>query len=91
MLVCGINIADDKGLTDFELVEYAKELKIENFRGVFMRDNLPLKQYNKECGIVNFNKSSQSGSHWVFILKMDINVCILIVLGKLHQLKYRII
>ena len=31
MLVCSINISDDKGLTDFELVEYAKELKIENF------------------------------------------------------------
>ena len=69
MLVCGINIADDKALTDFELVEYAKGLKIENFREVFMRDNVPLKPYKKECGIVNFNKSSQSGIHWVCYFK----------------------
>ena len=69
MLVCGIEIADNKGLTDFELVEYAKELKIENFRGVLMRDSLPLKPHNKECGIVNFNKSSQPGSHWVCYFK----------------------
>ena len=71
MLVCGLDIADNKGLTDFELVEYAKELKIKYFRGVFMRDSLPLRPHNKECGIVNFNKSDQSGSHWVCYFKDD--------------------
>ncbi len=65
MLVYGLNIADKKGLTNFELVEYAKKLKIKDFRGVFMRDTLPRQPYSKECGIMNFNTSKQEGSHWV--------------------------
>ena len=40
MDVYGIHIAD-KPLTNFELESYAKELDIPNFRGVFMRDDLP--------------------------------------------------
>ena len=31
----------DKALTNFELLDYAQKLKIQNFRGVFMRDTLP--------------------------------------------------
>ena len=46
MLVYGLNIADKKGLTNFELLEYAKKLKIKNFRGVFMRDTLPQQAYS---------------------------------------------
>lgn len=30
-----------------------------------MRDELPLKPWNNECGILNLNNSDQSGSHWV--------------------------
>ena len=69
MQVYGLNIADDIGLTNFDLVKYVKELKIEDFRGVVMRDNLPLKPHSKECAILNFNTSSQSGSHWVCYFK----------------------
>ena len=68
MIVYGLNIADSKGLTNLELIEYAKQLKIKNFRGVFMRDTLPQRAYNKECGIVNLNTSNQEGSHWVAYL-----------------------
>ena len=34
-------------------------------RGVFMRDTLPWQLHSVECGIVNLNRSSQPGSHWV--------------------------
>ena len=34
-----------------------------------MRDTLPRVAHHKECGIVNFNTSHQSGSHWVYYLK----------------------
>lgn len=68
MLVYGLDIDDSKGLTNFELIEYAKKLKIKNFRGVFMRDTLPLVAHNNECGIVNLNTSNQEGSHWVSYL-----------------------
>ena len=34
-----------------------------------MRDELPEQPEEKECGIVNFNKSSEPGSHWVAYYK----------------------
>ena len=52
-------------LTNFDLYKYIERLKIPNFRGVYMRDTLPKKTWKKECGIMNFNTSDQSGSHWV--------------------------
>jgi len=51
--------------TDKELVRYAKELNIPNFRGVKMRDELPAKPRKTECGILNLETSRQTGSHWV--------------------------
>ena len=55
----------DKPLTNIELSAYARELEIPYFRGVFMRDTLPLYPFNVESGIVNLNTSKQAGSHWV--------------------------
>ena len=71
MLVYGQNIAHDRGLTNFELLEYARKLKIKGFRGVFMRDTLPSQPFTKECGIMNFNTSKQAGSHWVCYAKNE--------------------
>ena len=34
-------------------------------RSFFLLDTLPRKQNHKECGIVNFDKSGGSGTHWV--------------------------
>ena len=62
MYIFGTNIPD-KPLTNIELATYALELKIPHFRGVFMRDTLPQYPFNVESGIVNFNTSSQPGSH----------------------------
>ena len=66
MLVFGIAIPD-KPLSNFELD--LKQLKIPNFRGVFMRDTLPEYPRNAECDIVNFNTPDQLGSHWVCYYK----------------------
>ena len=52
-------------LTNFDIYDIVRELNILNFRGVFMRDTLPNKPRTNECGIMNFNTSDQSGSHWV--------------------------
>ena len=68
MLVNGIDIPE-KSLTNYELEEYANELKIPYFRGVFMRDTLPKRTHKRECGIVNLNTSKESGSHWVAFKK----------------------
>ena len=71
MKVYGIDIPDDKGLTNVELNEYARELGIDHYRGVFMRDTLPktTPPHHQECGIVNLNTSHQAGSHWVCYYK----------------------
>ena len=45
----------DKPLINIELSTYARKPKIPHFRGVFMRDTLPLHPFSVECGIVNFN------------------------------------
>ncbi len=77
ILVEGI-ILPDKPLSNFELLDGVKKLKIKNFRGIFMRDELPLKPNKKECGILNLDDTGNSvngyfvdnppgnnGTHWV--------------------------
>ena len=60
----GINLGN-KPLTNFELEEAAKELNIPNFKGAYMRDQLPKRPKGTECGILNLNDSKGPGSHWV--------------------------
>lgn len=52
-------------LTNYELSKYAKELNIPNFRGVFMRDDLPATPRKYETGIVNLDSKHGDGTHWV--------------------------
>ena len=56
-------------LTNIELLDAAKKLNITNFKGVFLRDELPNKPRASECGILNLDDSSGLGSHWVVFLK----------------------
>ena len=67
MRVGGIEILDDRPLTNLELEQYARVLNIPKFLGVFMKDELPTKSKKKNgcCGIMNFNTSRQNGTHWV--------------------------
>ena len=55
----------NKPLSNFDLEDAVKKLKISCFRGVFLLDTLPKKPSKKECGIVNFDKSGGPGTHWV--------------------------
>ena len=63
----------DKPLPNIELSTYAQELKNPHFRGVFMRDKLPLYPFSIESGIVNLNTSNQSGSHWLCYYRKKTN------------------
>ena len=56
-------------LTNIDLLHYARSLKIPHFKGVYMRDQLNKPLHSRECGIMNFNKSTQSGTHWVCWVK----------------------
>lgn len=50
-------------LTDLQDTE--RILHLPNFRGIFMRNTLPAKSLDEECGIVNLEPDTESGSHWV--------------------------
>ena len=53
----------NKPLSNSELKDAAKRLKISSFSGVFLLDTLPRKPNKKECGKVNFDKSGGPGTH----------------------------
>ena len=55
----------NKPLSNLELLEAARKLKIPNFRGVSLRDALPTTPKKKECGILNLDDTTGSGTHWV--------------------------
>ena len=52
-------------LSNIQLIAAAKKLNINNFRGVFLRDELPKRPRTCECGILNLDDSRGVGSHWV--------------------------
>ena len=53
-------------LTNHDLTYYAKRLGIPYFRGVFMRDSMPVgPPHRYESAIVNLDSSSGTGTHWV--------------------------
>ena len=58
-------VLPNKPLSNIELLEAARKLKITNFRGVSLRDALPTTPKKKECGILNLDDTTGSGTHWV--------------------------
>ena len=64
ILVEGLELTN-KPLTNFEIMDAVKKLRIPRFRGVFVRDNLPYKPKKNECGILNLDDTSGKGTHWV--------------------------
>ena len=49
-------------LSNFQLIDAAKKLNLQNFRGVFLRDELPERPEVVECGIINLDNTI--GTHW---------------------------
>ena len=58
-------------LSNFQLIDAAKNLKIKNMRGVFVRDELPKRPKKVECGILNLDDSQGNGTHWTAWIKKD--------------------
>lgn len=62
-------------MSDKDLITYVRLLKIPHFRGVFMRDSLPKRiSMKKECGIVNLDTCTGSGTHWTAYVKHNDNI-----------------
>ena len=57
-------VLPNRPLTNLEIIDSAKKLRIPRFRGVFVRDNLPSKPKKNECGILNLDDASGNGTHW---------------------------
>ena len=58
-------VMPNKPLTNLEILDADRKLKIPRFRGVFLRDNLPLEPKRIECGILNLDDTSGNGTHWM--------------------------
>ncbi|KAE9522582.1 hypothetical protein AGLY_017004 [Aphis glycines] len=65
-----MNTLPNRPLTSGDIIKYIVKFNINNFRGVFSRDDLPKKPRTIECGIVNLDVSSGDGSHWVAFYKL---------------------
>lgn len=53
----------NRALTNIDIIHFTEN--IPYFRGVYMRDTLPRSPFSRECGIINLDKSKNSGTHWV--------------------------
>ena len=59
-----------KPLSNFDLMNWVKELGIKHLRGIYSRDGLP-KKIRKECGIINLDDIQGPGTHWVCYRNID--------------------
>ena len=64
-------VLPNKPLSNLEIIDAAKKLSLDGFRGVFLRDTLlkKIKIKKNECGILNLDSSSGDGTHWVMWVK----------------------
>ena len=63
----GALFKDIQPLSNFEIIRICKKLKISNFKGCFMRDEIRSFCGSDECFILNTDESSSSGTHWVAV------------------------
>ena len=70
MKVFELDLDVNRALSNIDLLEYVKLLKVPNFRDVFHIDELPKKVNDIECGIVNLSSHEHMGTHWVCYAKI---------------------
>lgn len=74
----------NRSLTNHDIKRVIKALEIPNFRGVFMRDNLPkTKIWENECMVVNQDSIKNEGTHWTCFVKVSNDVYYFDSFGKL--------
>ena len=62
-------VLPNKPLARLKIIDAAKGISVNGFRGVFLRDTLPTKTKLNECVILNLYSSSGDGTHWVMWFK----------------------
>ena len=59
-------------LSNFDIIGMYTKLKIEKFRGCFMRDEIISLKYNRdECFVMNTDDGRSSGTHWTAVNVTD--------------------
>ena len=48
-------------MSNFDIMNWVKELKIKHFDGVFNKDS---RQWAYNCGIINLDSNNGPGTHW---------------------------
>ena len=71
MKVFELDLDVNRALSNIDLLEYVKLLKVPNFRDVYHVDELPKKVNDVECGIVNLSPHEQLGTHWICYVKIN--------------------
>ena len=64
-------VLPNKPLSNLEIIDAAKKLSLNGFRGVFLRETLPKEAKLNECGILNLDSSSCDGKHCAMWFKKD--------------------
>jgi len=57
-------VLPNRPLSNLEITDSVKKLRIPPFRGVFVRDALPITPNKNECGILNLDDSSGNGNFY---------------------------
>ena len=70
MIKVGNVTLPNEPLSNFQILDAVKELRIPNFRGVFLRDELLKRPKRNECGILNL-ADDPPGTHWTCWYKRD--------------------
>jgi len=74
--------------TNIQLDQLARRMHILYFRGVFMRNALPISGIRRnESGIVNLDNATGPGTHWVAYAKRDNHVIYFDSFGNLRPPK----
>lgn len=81
------SLPSNRALNELDILHHIGRLKIEHFRGTFMRDNFPKKPHVNECGIVNLDSVAGPGTHWTAYCKKGSNVYYFDSFGNLRPPK----
>lgn len=79
-----MSLLSERPLTNYDIRKIVKKMKIPHFRGVYMRDTLPIHEpWKDECMVINHDSIQNTGTHWSCYIKKSENVFYFDSFGKL--------
>lgn len=78
----------DRPLTNIDLIKYAKVMKTPHFKGVYMKNSLPVDGPGvNESAVLNLDDRNGHGTHWVAYKKIGADVTYFDSFGNLKPPK----